>query len=177
MAEEFSLQSFLTRVPGIDTMPTSGHVIRTIGLLVESAGPRARVGEICEVLNDEGGEPLPVQVVGYREKTLLSVPLGDTAGIRPGARVARHLLGTGAAAGTAMEEAMSEAPIPNVTVVGTGFGGLEAAFYLRKRLGKRVQITVVGENDMVDLVGSAVPDWTTTLAVGMVTPATTAVMV
>jgi NADH dehydrogenase FAD-containing subunit len=42
---------------------------------------------------------------------------------------------------------MSQAAIPNVMVVGTGFGGLEAAFYLRKRLGKRAQITVVSEND------------------------------
>src|SRR5512146_3320776 len=41
---------------------------------------------------------------------------------------------------------MAEA-IPNVTVVGTGFGGLEAAFYLRKRLGKRVRLTVVSESD------------------------------
>jgi NADH dehydrogenase FAD-containing subunit len=42
---------------------------------------------------------------------------------------------------------MSELAVPNVVVVGTGFAGLEAAFYLRKRLGKRVQISVVGEND------------------------------
>lgn len=34
----------------------------------------------------------------------------------------------------------------NVVVVGTGFGGLEAVFYLRKRLGQRIKLTVVGEN-------------------------------
>src|SRR5581483_6827021 len=34
-----------------------------------------------------------------------------------------------------------------IVVVGTGFGGLEAAFYLRKRLGRRIKLTVVGEND------------------------------
>ncbi|MHB0970764.1 MAG: NAD(P)/FAD-dependent oxidoreductase [Thermoanaerobaculia bacterium] len=34
-----------------------------------------------------------------------------------------------------------------VVVVGTGFGGLEAAFYLRRRLGRRIKLTVVGEND------------------------------
>ncbi|MCA8946882.1 MAG: FAD-dependent oxidoreductase, partial [Planctomycetes bacterium] len=36
---------------------------------------------------------------------------------------------------------------PKVVVVGSGFGGLEAAFYLRQRLGKRVDLTVVAEND------------------------------
>lgn len=34
---------------------------------------------------------------------------------------------------------------PRVVVIGTGFGGLESAFYLRKRLAERVQITLVGE--------------------------------
>ena len=41
------------------------------------------MGEICEVRTDRGA-PLPVEVVGFREGRLLSVPLGDTAGIRPG---------------------------------------------------------------------------------------------
>ncbi|MCA8912859.1 MAG: FAD-dependent oxidoreductase [Planctomycetes bacterium] len=36
---------------------------------------------------------------------------------------------------------------PRVVVVGSGFGGLETAFYLRHRLGKRADITVVSEND------------------------------
>ncbi|MFO0615391.1 MAG: FAD-dependent oxidoreductase [Polyangiaceae bacterium] len=34
---------------------------------------------------------------------------------------------------------------PRVVVIGTGFGGLESAFYLRKRLGENAQITLVGE--------------------------------
>jgi len=35
--------------------------------------------------------------------------------------------------------------VDNVIVVGSGFGGLETAFYLRKRLGKRVAITLVAK--------------------------------
>jgi NADH dehydrogenase FAD-containing subunit len=35
---------------------------------------------------------------------------------------------------------------PRVTVIGTGFGGLETAFYLRKRLGKRVDLTIVAKD-------------------------------
>jgi FliI/YscN family ATPase len=62
-------------------------VIRTVGLLIESAGPRASVGEVCEIIGPAGGSGRPVQVVGFREGTLLSVPLGDTAGVRPGDRI------------------------------------------------------------------------------------------
>ena len=42
---------------------------------------------------------------------------------------------------------MNDAKVPNVVVVGTGFGGLEAAFYLRKRLGKRVHLTMVSASE------------------------------
>jgi FliI/YscN family ATPase len=48
------------------------------------------VGEICEIVCGDGSI-LPVQVVGFGESAVLSVPLGDTAGIRPGDRIiARH---------------------------------------------------------------------------------------
>jgi sulfide:quinone oxidoreductase len=36
---------------------------------------------------------------------------------------------------------------PNVVVLGGGFGGLEAAFYLRMKLGDRVRITLVSDKD------------------------------
>lgn len=86
-ADAFSLGHYIDRVERVDTMPSWGPVVRTVGLLIESAGPRAGVGEICEVEGRPGTPPLPVQVVGFREGTLLSVPLGDTTGIRPGDRV------------------------------------------------------------------------------------------
>ena len=37
--------------------------------------------------------------------------------------------------------------VPRIVVLGAGFGGLESAFYLRKRLGKRAAITVVANAD------------------------------
>jgi flagellum-specific ATP synthase len=87
MTPGFSLGHYLARVDQIDPTPPSGRVIRTVGLLIESAGPRASVGEICEVNGSAAVPPLPVQVVGFRDGTLLTVPLGDTAGVRPGDRI------------------------------------------------------------------------------------------
>jgi len=57
-----------------------------VGLLVESNGPQARIGEVCELRRGDG-TPVPVEIVGFRDGKLLSVPLGDTAGIRPGDRI------------------------------------------------------------------------------------------
>jgi FliI/YscN family ATPase len=85
-AERISLDHYHHAVGRIDTMPLRGRVSRVTGLLIESAGPRAQLGDICEVLTTSG-EPLPVQVIGFRENTLLTVPLGELTGIRPGDQI------------------------------------------------------------------------------------------
>src|SRR2546428_1503217 len=87
MTEGFSLTRYIDKVDHVETIPASGRVVRTVGVLIESAGPRASVGEVCEIVSGSGAAPLPVQVVGFREGIVLSVPLGDTAGVRPGDRV------------------------------------------------------------------------------------------
>jgi hypothetical protein len=79
----FSLDRYLARVPFAQPAPVVGRITRVVGLLVESAGPAASVGEICQVRTGRGA-PLSVEVVGFRDGRLLSVPLGETAGIRPG---------------------------------------------------------------------------------------------
>ena len=87
MSSGFSLDSFIERVGTIDTMPSYGRVVRTVGLLIESSGPRVSVGTMCVVGGEGGSEPLPVQVVGFRDSIVLSVPLGDTVGVKPGDRI------------------------------------------------------------------------------------------
>jgi flagellum-specific ATP synthase len=82
-----SLDRFSDRLERADTVPVTGRVIRTVGLVVESRGPRARIGEICELVGERGTTPLPLEVVGFREGSLLTVPLGGTSGIRPGDRI------------------------------------------------------------------------------------------
>jgi flagellum-specific ATP synthase len=80
-----TLTRYLEAVERIDTLPLQGRVLRVVGLLIESEGPRARLGEVCEILSGE--TVLPAQVVGFRDGTLLTVPLGELAGIRPGDRI------------------------------------------------------------------------------------------
>ena len=83
----FPASSYLDRLSACDPAPVLGHVTRAVGLLVESTGPAGSVGQICEVRSSHG-KRLPLEVVGFRDGRLLSVPLGDIAGIRPGDRIA-----------------------------------------------------------------------------------------
>jgi flagellum-specific ATP synthase len=80
-----SLTRYIDAVERIDTTPLQGRVLRVVGLLIESEGPRARLGEVCDIISTD--MILPVQVVGFRDGTLLTVPLGELAGIRPGDRI------------------------------------------------------------------------------------------
>ena len=87
MSDVVSLQRYREQIERLDTLPVGGRIIRTVGLVVESRGPRARVGEICELVGGVGERSLPLEVVGFHEGTLLTVPLGGTSGIRPGDRI------------------------------------------------------------------------------------------
>jgi FliI/YscN family ATPase len=86
LAEAPRLDGFLDIVRRADPTPVQGTVTRVVGLLVESSGPQARIGDVCEVRRAHGGA-VPVEIVGFRDGRLLSVPLGDTAGIQPGDRL------------------------------------------------------------------------------------------
>jgi FliI/YscN family ATPase len=101
MALADALPAYLGALEHCETLPVRGRVVRTVGLLVESRGPRAGVGELCELVPAAGGPRLALEVVGFRDGLLLTVPLGGTAGIRPGdqvvARGAHATIGVGPA--------------------------------------------------------------------------------
>jgi FliI/YscN family ATPase len=86
-ASHFSIEPYLDAVRHADPTPLAGRVARVVGLLIESVGPRARIGQTCEIAGAPGEPPLVVEVVGFREGHLQSVPLGATVGIRPGDRI------------------------------------------------------------------------------------------
>ncbi|WP_396623504.1 FliI/YscN family ATPase [Luteitalea sp.] len=86
-ASGFSLARYREQIEAVDPLPMVGQVVRTVGLLVESKGPRVRVGELCELQSRDGAAPLLLEVVGFRDNLLQSVPLGSTTGIRPGDQI------------------------------------------------------------------------------------------
>jgi len=63
-----------------------GKVVQVVGQLVESEGPFCTVGEECEII-DSRGRRWPGEIVGFRDSTILSMPLELPRGIRYGDRV------------------------------------------------------------------------------------------
>jgi flagellum-specific ATP synthase len=71
-----------------------GRVSDLIGLIVEASGLEVEVGEVCEIGTGRGRPPVPAEVVGFRSRRTLLMPLGEMAGIGPGNPVTatgRHL--------------------------------------------------------------------------------------
>lgn len=69
-----------------EPISAQGRVSKIVGLLIESAGPRASVGEYCHIVT-QGGRELPAEVVGFRDAVTLLMPLGELEGVAPGDRV------------------------------------------------------------------------------------------
>src|SRR5690242_2178728 len=81
------LDAYAERLRRADPYQTRGRVAEVIGLVVESTGPEAEVGEIC-LIGDARRPRVPAEVVGFRDGRTLLMPLGDLVGVRPGDPVA-----------------------------------------------------------------------------------------
>jgi flagellum-specific ATP synthase len=85
MAQEdfVRLLNALKKVP---PLALEGRVTKVTGLVIEGDGPAAAVGEVCRIVSgDRLG--LEAEVVGFRDKTVQLMPIGDMTGLTPGSRI------------------------------------------------------------------------------------------
>jgi flagellum-specific ATP synthase len=81
------LNKYRTAVEELDTITYEGTVSKSIGLLVESRGPLAGVGELCRIVLPGGKREIPAEVVGFKNGTALLFPYEHDSGIKSGLRV------------------------------------------------------------------------------------------
>ena len=80
---------YLETADRIDPIKCVGHIIRVQGILIESKGPQAIIGELCriELSGPEGTRLIQAEVVGLRNDTVQLMAYGETDGIEIGCRV------------------------------------------------------------------------------------------
>jgi flagellum-specific ATP synthase len=78
-----SLETYLARLEQVDPFVWSGEVIELVGLLIESRGPAAAIGDFCEILAS-GGRAIRTQVIGFRNGNVLSMALEEIDGLKLG---------------------------------------------------------------------------------------------
>jgi flagellum-specific ATP synthase len=77
------LDRYLKTLERTDPLQWTGKVSQIIGLLVESEGPAAAIGDFCEAVVT-GGRRIRTQVIGFRDGRILSMPLEETDGLQLG---------------------------------------------------------------------------------------------
>jgi flagellum-specific ATP synthase len=81
------IADFSRRLDVAPTLERIGRVAQVTGLLIESDGPHARLGDVCDIRSPRHGMNVFSEVVGFREHRVLLMPLGEMEGIHPGCEV------------------------------------------------------------------------------------------
>jgi len=72
------------RIDSADTVSRQGKVVQVTGLLIESEGPQAKLGDICEIVYPGSRLSIHAEVVGFRDQRILLMPLESMEGVHAG---------------------------------------------------------------------------------------------
>jgi flagellum-specific ATP synthase len=74
-------------IAATNTIKASGQVSKVVGLVVEANGPAVQLGSMCDIYSGDGDQPIAAEVLGFRDRTVLMMPLEEIRNIGPGSRV------------------------------------------------------------------------------------------
>jgi len=86
MTQASPLAPFFRRLEDFSTFRWTGRVTKVVDYLVESEGPFCSVGEGCAIITSDG-QVHAGEIVGFRGRNVLSMPLERPIGIRYGDRI------------------------------------------------------------------------------------------
>jgi flagellum-specific ATP synthase len=86
MTPAFDFSPYFRLLNACDPHVSLGVVTEMVGLLIESSGPAAALGDFCEIETAQG-RTVRAQVIGFRNGRVLSMPLEETGGIQLGDKI------------------------------------------------------------------------------------------
>lgn len=87
MTLRVNLARYQDSLAALSPIACLGSVTKVVGLVTEARGLDARVGSMCEIFPGNGDPEISAEIMGFREKTVLMMPLEGFRGIGPGCRV------------------------------------------------------------------------------------------
>lgn len=86
MTSENRLQQYIDAVVNAEPIRVHGKISEVVGLMIESTGPYASIGDVCTI--EKNGRIIGrAEVVGFKKDRTLLMPLGPLEGIHPGLSV------------------------------------------------------------------------------------------
>ncbi|MDZ7380089.1 MAG: flagellum-specific ATP synthase FliI, partial [candidate division KSB1 bacterium] len=83
------LDECVAKVGRATTVRFLGRVTDVVGVVIESEGPNASIGDVCLIRSQSGHSAQEAEVVGIRGHKVLLMALGELNGIGPGSVVVR----------------------------------------------------------------------------------------
>ena len=71
----------MERVGRLERVAVYGRVIGVVGLVIEVVGLDLALGELCRIHSLNRGKSVLAEVVGFRERGVLLMPLGELEGV------------------------------------------------------------------------------------------------
>jgi flagellum-specific ATP synthase len=102
MASNSPLGAYFAQLATRPAWRWSGRVVEANGQTIESEGPMCSVGECCEIVDGEGTRHR-AEVIGFRGRHVLAMPLAETRGVRFGDAVMALGVAAEIAVGPAMQ--------------------------------------------------------------------------
>jgi flagellum-specific ATP synthase len=87
MTDVIHLGKYRDCLDAVCPIQSTGTVTNIIGLVVESRGPVAKLGTVCDIYTRENQNKIVAEVLGFRDDRVLLMPLEEIRGIGPGCRV------------------------------------------------------------------------------------------
>ncbi|MCP4633261.1 MAG: FliI/YscN family ATPase [candidate division Zixibacteria bacterium] len=87
---KFEFDTFEEVKTSISTTPdylASGRVVKAVGIVIEASGLKASIGQVCEIVTEKDKSNIIVEVIGFRDKNIILMALGNSTGITPGAEI------------------------------------------------------------------------------------------
>ena len=84
-ASPISFERYIRRIQTQKLSRVRGRVTELTGLIIKAAVPGVRIGELVQIISRDGS--LDAEVVGFRDKEVLLMPMGSAEGIGPDSEV------------------------------------------------------------------------------------------
>lgn len=83
-----NVDKFIQTIDEVDTYKYYGKVLRIVGIMIESDGPAANIGEVCMIHSEnKQQQPILSEVVGFNNEKIILMPYTEVMEIGPGCLV------------------------------------------------------------------------------------------
>ncbi|PIE67154.1 MAG: flagellar protein export ATPase FliI [Deltaproteobacteria bacterium] len=83
----YSVEKYMETVAAAVPIRANGRVKKVVGLVVEASGPAAQIGCVCDIISENGRDSVSAEVLGFKEDSVLLIPLEDIHSLGPGCKV------------------------------------------------------------------------------------------